>query len=338
MAEPRPNRLSNGIEYEAFAVGRRAYCVWEWDLRERGLEFLANLQPDYFSYLASKYGPDLESDQAQMAAVALRTAYGQALETFFAIACAIIQAPRCVVGWMQLYRQSDLEEVVRAIAHGDEYLCALRPAVRSWRSYSDACLAHVSLEDKEKEAAVRMGFERAWPVFAEDFLEDGAQEEYNNLKHGLRVKPGGFRLAVGRQASAGVPAATEAMVSLGGSEFGSSAFQRVRLGEEGRHYRLHRMHRNWDPVLLAARLHILALSVENLIGFARILNGEDPTTVKFTWPDPLEAFDQALSVQPGVSSFSMDTVVVPEDIHAFSDNEILGRYEAPSVSKDDQSS
>lgn len=336
-AGPRMNQLASGIQFECFPVGRRAHCVWEWNLYERNAEYLSALQPNYFGYLASKYGPDLEGDQKQFAAVGIRTAYGQALETFFALACAVIQAPRCVFGWMQLYRQNELEELVRAIGEGRECLAGVRPRPSSWRDFASVCLTHLALEDTEKEAAVKKGYGDLWPLFASDFLEDGAQEEYNNLKHGLRVRPGGFRLAIGREDTPGKPAPAERMVSLGGSEFGSSSFRRVRLREKARHYRMQRVHRNWDPGEVGSRLQLLAMSMENLIGFARILNGEDPTTIKVVWPTPLGAFEHATRGLSGVRSLSMDTIVQEEDVHFFSDEEILRPYSSDAAGHEETS-
>jgi hypothetical protein len=41
------------MQYCKFAVDEKPFCVWEWDLRERNLEFINNLDPAYFSYLCS---------------------------------------------------------------------------------------------------------------------------------------------------------------------------------------------------------------------------------------------------------------------------------------------
>src|SRR5688572_30711632 len=108
-----------------------------------------------------------------------------------------------------------------------------------------------------------------------------------------RLRPGGFHIRVGREDTPGVAAPPERMVSLGGSEFGSSYFRRVRLGSTKRHYRLQQARRNWEPGVLGNRLQLLGFSIENLIGLARILNGVDPTTVRFSWPTPIEAFEMA---------------------------------------------
>lgn len=319
-------QLPSGIQFARFAVNRRAACVWEWDLRERNLRFLDELQPDYFGYVAARHGPDLEGDQRHYAATAIRTVYSQALETFIALACALIQAPLCIVGWMQLYRQEDLVEVAGAIARGEECLSMVKGTPLSWKALADACTAHIVLEDKAKEANIRDGYAKLWPQLAADFLEEGFQEEYNSLKHGLRVRPGGFHLRIGREDTPGVAAPPERMVSLGGSEFGASYFRPVRLGPTKRHYRLEQARRNWEPGVLGNRLQLIAISIGNLIGLARILNGVDPTTVRFVWPTPIEAFEMALSPVTGVISATFDRVVDDKEIKELTAEEILSIY------------
>jgi len=60
----------------------------------------------------------LEGDQKQYAAATLRIAYSQGLETLFALLCAVVQAPDCVIGWFLKYRNSELFELVRKIREG----------------------------------------------------------------------------------------------------------------------------------------------------------------------------------------------------------------------------
>ncbi len=324
----RPQRLDNGIQFAPLVVDKRPLCVWEWDLQERNLRFLEELQPEFFEYVASKFGPDLDGEHRQLAATAIRMAYGQALETFIALACAFVQAPDCIVGWMQLYSQKELVAVAQAISRGETVRSRFRWSRLSWSALADECLGHVALEDKSTEERIKVGFRKLWPSLARDFLDEQRQDEYNGLKHGLRVRPGGFHMSVGREETYGVPAPADQMKSLGGSEFGTSSFKRVKLGASGHHYRLHRTMLNWNPLPLAARLHLIGLSIRNLVGLARIVNGVDPRTVQFCWPTPLEAFEAADALPPGVISSSFDSVVEAEHIREFTTNEILKTYDS----------
>ena len=59
-----------------------------------------------------------------------------------------------------------------------------------------------------------------------------ARAEYNSIKHGLRVNPGGSYIAVGAEQTPGVPAPPEAMRSMGGSPYGSTFFEIEHRAEE----------------------------------------------------------------------------------------------------------
>jgi hypothetical protein len=103
--------LNHQLEARFFAVGTAPYCVWDWDLHERNLEYLESLDPDYFDYVGRANLPHLDSEdpkERRRVATAIRTAYHHGLESFFGLLFATLQAPRCVAGWMQAYVPADL--------------------------------------------------------------------------------------------------------------------------------------------------------------------------------------------------------------------------------------
>src|SRR5215207_7738889 len=104
-----------------FAVGTEPYCVWDWDLKERNLQYLESLDPDYFDYVGRANLPYLDSEdprERRRAATAIRTAYHHGLESFFALLLATLQAPHCMVGWMQAYSPAELRKLVRSVDPG----------------------------------------------------------------------------------------------------------------------------------------------------------------------------------------------------------------------------
>jgi hypothetical protein len=117
-----------------FFVHEREQAAWAWDLAQRNLEFLRGIDVRYFLHIAEMEGQLLETESNRYAAASIRVAYGQRLETLFALISAAIQAPACVVGWMLAYRNDELEETVKAIAS------------TAGRSTSDASRAYQSLD------------------------------------------------------------------------------------------------------------------------------------------------------------------------------------------------
>jgi len=127
-----PERAANGIVCSRFAVGETPYCVWEWDLTERNLEFIEGLKPELFAYLAEVHNRELTGEQPQLAALALRALYSQGLETLFALLMATVQAPDCIVGWLPKYTLTQLRDLVRKISTTQSIFSKLPLHALSW--------------------------------------------------------------------------------------------------------------------------------------------------------------------------------------------------------------
>jgi hypothetical protein len=324
------------VQYRFFVVGERALCVWGTDIRSLALEFLDNLDASYFEYLANTHSEQINEDQprekeSQFAALAIRTAYSQALETLFALLCAAVQAPQCIHAWIDNYQPRELYALVRKI-HNRQPVDSLLSAKRvTWQTIADAIFESLVLENKEKESAIKQGFGDLWSRFASQFLDNNFSDEYNSIKHGLRVRPGGFSLAIGAEDKPGVAAPKEKMQLIGKSEFGSRFLASKKIGENANHLELKRHYRNWNPEDLCWGLHLVSLSIANIKAALQILNGIPATDVKFEWPTDHESFQEPWkrARQIGVTSmsgFQMD--IRPDFITAYSKEEILAQYRA----------
>jgi hypothetical protein len=53
------------IYYSKFAVGEKPYCVWEWNLPERNLEYLGRVDPTYFDYVGRVNAKKLGTNDGQ---------------------------------------------------------------------------------------------------------------------------------------------------------------------------------------------------------------------------------------------------------------------------------
>ena len=310
------------LRFAAYFVGNRPQVTWAWDLSDRNLSFLRGIDAGYFEHVAVTEGGLIDSDGSQYAAAALRVAYGQGLETLMALASAAMQAPRCVIGWMLAYRNEDLRTVVEAATRGGVPI-ERDPSVSnpSFASLAQSVLGSCQWEP-EKRNRLAVHFGRLWSRWGAEFLDQRATSEYNSFKHGMRASLGGLHLAIGVEDTYGVAARPEAMVSLGGSEFGSTFFC-----AEDIHTRLHqyprRTSRNWSPLAMAHALHLLAMSIENVVSYLRIIGGDDPSECRFTTPSAEESFELPWQDSSGITFTNMDLVVRSDQINAFTKNEVL---------------
>lgn len=181
------------VQYGRFAINETPYCAWDVKLEKKNMDFLNSIDPLYFQHIANIHGQMLESDERQYAAIALRSAYGHGLESLFALLCATVQAPDCVIGWLLKYRNEDLFGLVRKIHEGRPVLTKLAVRPISWETLAEK-INVFSTDDLGKDSRIRTAFADLWERFAIEFLDKKMGFEYNSIKHGLRVSMGGFYL------------------------------------------------------------------------------------------------------------------------------------------------
>ncbi|MDO9301870.1 MAG: hypothetical protein Q7T89_10830 [Anaerolineales bacterium] len=320
------------FQYGHFLVDERAFCVWDKDIKEITLDFLANVDPEYFEYLADVNYENLESEDekvSQHAAVAIRAAFSQGLETLFAFIFAAIQAPHCVSAWMSLYKSSELYKLVRKVSKREKILSLLKTKAMNWQVLSNVVHESLVLEDKDKENIIKNGFGQLWSQFASAYLQDGFSTEYNSIKHGLRVKPGGFSLAIGVEDKPGVHAPPERMVLMGKSKFGTSYYDVEQIEDLKRHIQIRRNSRNWSPEDMVWGLKLISTSISNIISALKIFNGIKADEVQFHWPNDLEAFKEPSkrAQSLGVTSISGFKTIIPKEVVTdFSKDEIIQKY------------
>jgi len=296
-----------------FFVGREPYAVWDFDIREKNLRFLREFDTKYFEYLADVHSAQINTEASQQAATALRTSYGLAQETLFSLLGAALQAPNCVFGWLFKYKPTDLELVIKGIMGLEKVKTRFLGRI-SWESLSRTVHLNLVLADKNKEHEIIIRFAKCWEYLAKSYLDVELRNEFNSTKHGLRLQPGGFHAAFGLQERPGVPAPPERMQSMGGSDFGSTVLKLERIGKLKHDYRILENSKNWDLSYLAGRIHMISMSIGNVISFLLIKNGQDPTQARFVWPEDLEDINKIWEPGYGLLGGTVGFRITEEDI------------------------
>jgi hypothetical protein len=322
-----------------FVTGDRVSVLWGYDLAGDNDNFLKGLDPDYFEFVARDCAARLEDSSAlsrrdrTRVATTLRLAYGQAVETLMALLCSAAQAPWCPMGWMARYKPRELCKVVGAIDKGERFRNVLVQQPVTWRSISRFVHQFIVAHDEALHRDVADKFAGLWKHVAFVFLADGDRGEYNALKHGLRVTPGGFAMSIGAEKTPGARADPQDTQSLGGSEFGSSFVVPTEVdGESKGQLRLSRVYRNWNHESLIVQLQLMACSMGNVISRLRICSGVDPSAVRFKWPgaageDPFALYGKLLH---GPTGATFRDRVAANDIDPTKSAEVLAMYDRHS--------
>jgi hypothetical protein len=314
------------LQVVKFVVDETPYACWDWELITKNLEFLQGIDAAYFRYVVETNTANIEGEDQHRAALSLRLAYSQGLETLFALLCSAVQAPQCVVGWMLSYKNEELQRLVQKITKGYPIYSRLNEQPVTWGVLSKHTHAYLAYPP-EKLAWIQEGFERLWTRFAGEFANAKITQEYNSAKHGLRTRLGGFSLYVGREETPGIPAPSERMQPLGGSVFGTSYFMLEKIvGDHRLNFRPRNRSRNWSPKNLSNGLGLLSMSINNVVSFLRIVNGVSPTACKFLNPNNRDAFNSPWDDAVGVEHFDLDTVIRSGDITPVTKNEVFQSY------------
>lgn len=302
------------MESYEFLIDERPLCIWDWDLREKNLRFLRGIDPRYFRHVAELNGSLLEDGKHHHAALSLRLAYSHALESFAALAGAAFQAPACPLGWLLQYTNPELYSVVEKITNGHGLPIRLKTAP-TWEGLAQAVLAPANIDDALKPA-LRDSLAGLWVRFASDYLDKAQHDEYNSLKHGLRVTPGGFVLRMGVEPSYGVSPPEDEMQTIGASEYGSS-FYIVERPVGGRvDFRPRNFSRNWHPENLFHGVDLLAMSMVNIVAMLNSVADGRPEDIRFERLQDVSGYDLPWQQDEGVKTFNMDATVSAVDIVA----------------------
>jgi hypothetical protein len=291
------------------------------------------MDSEYFLHIAQLNAALLRDTKDHRAALAIRLAYSHGLETLMAFAGATVQAPACPLGWVLRYKNDDLRKVIEKLMSGTVAFAAVTPA--TWDGLATLVVAAFDLPEAER-ASVAQCYAKLWKRFAFDFLDLDQLEEYNSLKHGFRVRPGGFAVRIGEEVEEGVASEPSKRAWLGGSEYGTSYFKSEYpfKGKKGGKidFRPRSFSRNWHPEGLISGLELLASSLHNIISLLRVL-GRDPTPVTF-WPTDPNEFASPWRYSMGVTSASHDLPLDGLDIRQSTSEEVLRQLTKPTKASD----
>lgn len=160
---------------------------------------------------------------------------------------------------------------------------------------------------------------------AHEFLSAEHIDEYNSLKHGFRIRSGGFGIAFAPESSPGVAPPPEAFTQLGKSEFGSSFFKVEPLTSARSERSLVVSHQsfNWpiEKVILLNRA--VYISINNVVAALRIVNDIPPSECRFLRPEDQADFLSPWNYSSGVGSMNWKHVVNPSIARSLTRQELL---------------
>ncbi len=270
-----------------FVVNEKEYAFWDVDIQGLNLRFINQIDPEYFEYIAQLNfsllnGEGNDKKTRQHAAINMRLAYSQGLEVLFSFIFATIQAHDCVIGWFLQYKNWELQNVAKKFRDGKEIYTKLAFPIRGWRDFAN--IVFVGIEDQRDNYLPKIEqFAYLWAGFFRDFLDDNLDEEYNNIKHGLRIDMGGRQYLMGLPEFKGKPVENQQWRTISESEFGTTFFISERI-DDTPNFVVHRYSRNWNPENYFHGLMLISTSIKNILVLLNRVNGSEKD-IKYYFPN-----------------------------------------------------
>ncbi len=317
-------------------IDEKPLFFWDIDIKQKNLKFIEQIDSNYFTYIADLNFSILQNpnedevDKAtrQHAAIALRIAYSQALEVLFSLIFSAIQAPDFIIGWFLKSSNTNLEDVVNKIRNHAIIRSRFSTPIRSWKDITNLIFIGLEESQKQKFAESLENYSSLLAKFAQDFADSNFKDEYNSLKHGLRVKMGGFHLAIGAENTPGVPAKPENMRLVSYSEFGTSFYTSEKI-EETPNFIIHQNSRNWNPENYYHALHLISMSIKNVKVFLKKINGS-LGELNYLIPEETDFHRKPWLIGSGMNigfKSQINTMAIP----LLSKEEILTIYESSTI-------
>lgn len=312
------------MQSSIFTVNDSPYCLWEVDLADRNRAFLDGLDPEYFSYLLDTY---VETEDKKRGLVALKIGLHHSIETLFSLLGAFVQAPDCAYAWIAKCSNADLRTFVDRVTRGDASLISkLRLPDITWKSVASAVF-NTYQPGTERQVQTVKGFASLWRSLSHELLDQAAIDEYNALKHGFRIRSGGFALAVGAEHEYGVPPPDSEMQMIGKSEHGATflKIENMADGRLGPHIRSRQTSVNWSIERIFLQYQLVGMSINNVVSGLKVISGYPAGTCKFLRPQEDADFDKPLNYSVGVTSANFDFVLDEGRLPSVTKAELLAK-------------
>jgi len=308
---------------ERFAIDTRPVCVWTHDSKMMNRQFIEQIDPEYYSYFAKEHEEHLGTEQEDYAALSVRLCYGQALETLFAIISAAIQAPTCIYGWLSNYRNKELLDFVTKISEGKEVYSRFKEKKLGWQSLSEIIHSRLNMPDPNDKIEIIKLFGDLWERLADDFMNSSMTMEYNSIKHGFRIKQGGFKLNI---LPNGDDSHTGPTIAVEKDKYGTSSFGLEKIHGSKTNFYPNTLQQNWEPDYLISCINLISFSMHNIKAFLQLTFGYDDEITNYKFPLNYSQIRELLDHPVNISGGSHALIVEIEKEKLLSREEILSVY------------
>lgn len=238
-------------------VHDRPTAVYGLGLKQGTKDFIRTFNANFWEHQLALITSIPKEEVSHEHVTLLRLTLSHAEEHLFALIFAGLQAPHCPNLWLYRYQPKDLPEMAAKVNAGKQILTRFSLKEFSWLEISKTLWP--GLEDERyRLTALTLG------RLADHFVSTFGRDEYNGLKHGMRLSFGGHSISFSPGGSPDTVPPPESFITLADSKFGSRfwAFEQVP-GTKNHYYAKFRLS-NWDFEELGYHLSHTILLIGNM--------------------------------------------------------------------------
>lgn len=311
-----------GMKHTIFVVNKEPYCIWEADLLEKNQTFLKSIDVDYFDYMLSCHQA---GDDDKRAAIALRSAMYHAMETMYSLIGAYVQGPLCAYAWIAKCSNVELRTFVKSVSKQESNIpSVLKLSALNWQNIALAIFDQAT-GDQDKNEHTASFYAKFWKRVSSEFLDQDCIDENNSIKHGFRVKSGGFRMNVRIQEQPNVQPVKGRVHAFAGSDYGTS-FHRVLQANSikgNRSLISEEKSLNWKLENVVAMIELMSASITNIVSALKIANNIPADECRFLHIESEKETEKPWSHRPDIVVMSMQTGTSGFKIPNFNKDELL---------------
>lgn len=267
QTDNEPNDSSSPLDTISsigFLVNERPVAIYGILLRETSRQFIKLFDSAIWNHHLSLATSIPIEEVTHEHVVFVRLAVSHAEEHLFSLIFAFLQAPHCPDLWLYHYKPSDLPEMVAKVERGERILTQFKLAETSWTSITKALWGGL---DEKRYSLTALVLSR----LAQHFICGHGRDEYNGLKHGMRLSLGGTSISFSPGGSPDIMPPPDSYIGLGDSKFGSRFWSFEKMSGSKDHLRAKQRFSNWDFLELGSHLTHAAMLIHNMGTAFRVL-------------------------------------------------------------------
>ena len=318
MPQGDPRSALGSVSGTGFMVNEKPVAVYGANLRKRSEEFIRSFTAGFWEHqlvlIASIPKEEVTHDHVTF----LRLTLSHAEEHLFALIFAALQATHCPDLWLYRYAPSDLPEMVNKVIDGKAILTKFDLPSVSWLEIVKVLWPNLE-EKRHALTALTLG------RLADHFVSTFGRDEYNGLKHGVRLSFGGTSISFSPSDDPHTMPAPESFIALGDSKFGSGFWSLKQIEGVKGHYKATARRTNWDYDELGYHLTHTILLIGNMgAAFRALAQIEGDRTFHFYKED--SAYEEVPRSGYGSMTMEMKSGFVPSPKELLDLDEIRKLY------------